>query len=636
MKEGVKTAIFLVVAVVALAAAWASRPRVQEMKTDTLVGHPLFEGFTDPEVVPRIAGMQILQYDEQTATPHAFEVAQVKGRWSIPSHENYPTDAKDQLALAAGGLMNNKVLAVVGDDPGTHAEFGVVDPKNCSPGATGVGLRVSMKDRDGKQMLGMIIGKQVADRPGQHYVRRLGDNGEAQDQVYLVEAQTDKLSTKFEDWIEKNLLKMSSWDIKGIQIEDYSIIRLGDRAGFDPGKPRTRIDLACNEVDPRWVLEKMAVLNPKTRKWEPSKLAPDQELDTAKLDALKTALDDLKIVDVLRKPQGLSGELRAKGEIVAHQVAVASLQECGFYLVPTESGDAFDIYSNKGEVRVGMKDGVQYVLRFGEIAGMGTEDKAKKDADAKKPGAKGAESTGPGVNRYLFVMAEFDQDAIPKPILKPLPESLGEKKPADKAKTDDTKKDAAKDGEAKKDDAPKDAAKKDDAKADEEKEEGDKKDEPKADPADEDETAKDSPKKDEPGKDAAKAAAKKVDKEFEEKALKALREQIKKDNQRAEEQYKETIEKGKAHAKELNARFADWYYVISDDVYRKIHLSRDQIVTKKGKAKPKAKMPGIGDGHEHDLDEEPPIDKGDKSDDKPAGPEGALEKLRQEGPGGEE
>ena len=35
-------------------------------------------------------------------------------------------------------------------------------------------------------------------------------------------------------------------------------------------------------------------------------MAADEELDTKKLDDLKFALDDLKIVDVNRKPGGLS------------------------------------------------------------------------------------------------------------------------------------------------------------------------------------------------------------------------------------------------------------------------------------------------------------------------------------------
>jgi hypothetical protein len=39
----------------------------------------------------------------------------------------------------------------------------------------------------------------------------------------------------------------------------------------------------------------------------------------------------------------------------------------------------------------------------------------------------------------------------------------------------------------------------------------------------------------------------------------------------------------------LNERFADWYYVISDDVYRKIHLSHDDLVKKKEKPKDETK-----------------------------------------------
>ena len=50
------------------------------------------------------------------------------------------------------------------------------------------------------------------------------------------------------------------------------------------------------------------------------------------------------------------------------------------------------------------------------------------------------------------------------------------------------------------------------------------------------------------------------------------------------------IESGKQKVKELNDRFADWYYVISDDVYRKIHLNHDDIVQKK-KKETKPRMP---------------------------------------------
>ncbi|HZZ26477.1 MAG TPA: hypothetical protein VFE46_00615, partial [Pirellulales bacterium] len=64
-------------------------------------------------------------------------------------------------------------------------------------------------------------------------------------------------------------------------------------------------------------------------------------------------------------------------------------------------------------------------------------------------------------------------------------------------------------------------------------------------------------------------------------ALEAERDKIEKENQRTEDEYKDKIKKGEQRAKELNARFADWYYVVGDETYRKIHLGQGDIVKKK-------------------------------------------------------
>ena len=91
-----------------------------------------------------------------------------KTRWSIPSHDDYPADAKDQVASAAAGLMGLKILDMVSDNQGDQQEYGVVDPdpKALKLGATGVGTKVIMKDKDGKELLALVIGKEVPDQPG--------------------------------------------------------------------------------------------------------------------------------------------------------------------------------------------------------------------------------------------------------------------------------------------------------------------------------------------------------------------------------------------------------------------------------------------------------------------------------------
>ena len=108
--------------------------------------------------------------------------------------------------------------------------------------------------------------------------------------------------------------------------------------------------------------------------------------------------------------------------------------------------------------------------------------------------------------------------------------------------------------------------------------------------------------------------------------MKAERERIERDNKRKQEDYDAKIAAGKKHVKELNDRFADWYYVISDDVYRKIHLARADFVKKK-EVKDKVKDAAgqehdheHGDEHDHDHDALPPS------------PAATLEQLKKDAP----
>jgi hypothetical protein len=46
---------------------------------------------------------------------------------------------------------------------------------------------------------------------------------------------------------------------------------------------------------------------------------------------------------------------------------------------------------------------------------------------------------------------------------------------------------------------------------------------------------------------------------------------------------------------ELNQRFGDWYYVIANDVYKKIHLGLDDVITEK-KSEEESATPNPGAG----------------------------------------
>jgi hypothetical protein len=589
MNENAKTLTFVVVAAVAVLLAVVTRPHLPVAAPENASGQPLYPDFKDPLAV---ASLEIVEFDEATASVRPFQVArlEVKGktRWVIPSHDDYPADAKDQVASAAAGLMELKPLEMVSEDLGAQQEYGVIqpDPKTLKVGATGVGTEVIMKDSAGKELLALVIGKEVPGRPGLRYVRKVN-----QAPIYVVEAKTDKLSTKFENWIERNLLQINTFDMKQVQIRDYALKNYGGSLAI---VQRSKMQVDYSDTgEPKWKLvddQKFVPdeQSPEGGRWAPVKMADNEEVNAAKMDELKTALDDLKIIDISRKPAGLSTDLKVAGEFAKNREGLESLADKGFLVGELVKGQP-EIFSNEGEFRVVMKDGVEYVLRFGEIAGAGPSKSDEKPKDAKNEADKDKEKKGSGLNRYLFVMAEFNGGILPKPQFETLPEAKkdAQQKPVDETKTD----------EAKPEDKKPEEGKADEKKPDEKAGEANKTDEKKAD-------------------------EKKPD---EKKTEEAARQRIEKENKRKQDEYDQKLADGKKHVADLNARFADWYYVISEEVYRKIHLGRDDIVKKK--EPPKTPGDEKKDEHAgHDHDEMPK---------EPALPSEELEKLKAEGLKGE-
>jgi hypothetical protein len=527
-----RTAAFLAAGLGLLAVGgWLQfRPglRSRDAATETVRGKPLFPELSDEA---KAASLEIVSFDEDTAELDPFKVVKTGGVWVLPSHQNYPADAKDQLAAAATELIDRPIVDVISASPADHERFGVVEPdaNKLAAGATGVGRLVEIRDASGTKLARLIIGKEYKRPAGAaapaagrtlRYVRRVG-----QDPVYLAELDTAKFTSKFEDWIEKDLLKLSPWDVTRLTIDDSSWSMAITPEGR-PGISRSRaslIDLAYDDKEGTWSLLKLVDFG-KGNKPEEKTLAPDEALATAKLNELKQALADLTIVDVVRKPAGLSAELKADEKFTGDEQAVLSLLGRGFF--PLESGE---MLSSSGETVVGMKDGVEYLLRFGSPTRVaGGEQQA-----GKAEGEKEQEPASAGAGRYLFVSARFNESLLAKPELKPLPEEPA--KPA-----------------AEKDDQP--AEGKEEGSAEGQKEE----------------------------QDGGPDALAKADEE-EAKAQAGLEERrrIERENRLAQDAYDEKLKAGRNRVRELNGRFADWYYVVSEAEYEKIRLGRAGVIEAK-------------------------------------------------------
>ena len=358
-KELRQTLIFCLVAAVLATAAVVVDPgaRTPDILSDQ--GELFFPDFTDPQA-PTV--IEVIDYNEETATATPLKVEYRDDKWLIPSHRDYPADAEDRLASTAAALMELTKDFVVTENIDDHAEYGVIDPFEEAASLSGRGKRVTLRDSEGEILADFVIGNEVEDKPGFRYMRVPG-----QRRVYAVETDAD-VSAQFQDWIETDLLKIKTDALRRVQLNSYSI---NERLGrVEQGE---RLTLSRKDDD-----------------WRLGSRTPDSEA----IEALTAALDNLRIVDAQAKPEGLTQNLRAQEGIELTMESFQSLRGKGYFINQMTG----QLLSNEGEMLVDTADGLQYTLRFGEIA------------DGPTPSQEEDEAEGAGgERRYLFITVAFSQ-----------------------------------------------------------------------------------------------------------------------------------------------------------------------------------------------------------------------------------
>ena len=430
--ETQKTGFFWGVAgVTSLLAAIVAWPTAVDTSEDSIKpGTALFPKFTDPLAA---GNLKIVTFDDEQGTLQNFEVKRDEktGFWTIPSRGGYPADAVDQMREAANAFVDLNILDVPSVNAEDHGGFGVIEPNadTLSVGDEGVGRLVTF--RGPKDDLGsLIIGKKVPNQEGQVYVRIPN-----QDPVYAVKLDDSPLTTNFEDWIEEDLLQLSSIDIDNIEVKDYT-------ASFTlRGVALNRNYVANFKMDgTEWKLDSLGEYDPKDplAKPKPVEVKEDDKLNTKKLNEIKNALDDLKFVNVLRKPEGISADLKADKDFASNKDAASALASKGFYPVPMGADGAIEILSENGELTTTLKSGVKYVLRFGKISGVskGDDEKDSDDESTDESSEEQEEDKG-GVNRYLMVSTSVDESMFPLPELERIPQNVAEMEAMEREKKPD-------------------------------------------------------------------------------------------------------------------------------------------------------------------------------------------------------
>jgi hypothetical protein len=392
MNELTKTLAFGSVALALCGAAFVStRDRSIRDEAFNDQGQPFFAEFKDPLAC---TDLEVVDFDPSTATASRFQVKFENGKWVIPSHHQYPADARDRLSKTAAAVMDLAKDTIRSDRAEDQEEMGVVDPLDTKTTTLkGRGKRITLRDSSEKVLADFVIGKEVKDKTGQLYVRVPG-----QKRTYGIKVKAEP-STRFADWIETNLLKLEASHIRKIEFDNYKV---NLEQGYQRGEV---LDIERKDSSAAWTM---------------AGVPADKELDSDKLRTLTDALADLKIVGVRTKPAGLTRDLKQsdKEGIRLTATTVASLQGKGFYM--TKDGR---LLSNQGDVRVYTDEGVVYTLRFGEVffgtgdeLTAGSSDEAEQKASDKAATKdKTKKSEGTTENRFVMVTVSFDPTLIPQP-----------------------------------------------------------------------------------------------------------------------------------------------------------------------------------------------------------------------------
>lgn len=593
MNPTTRTLIYAAVAVVFAGGAymtdWAMRPA--EVTGFEKVGQEFYPDFTDPT---RATALRVAAYDETMGRPVTFTVEKQGDQWIIPSHHDYPAEAKKRLAETATSVMGVVREALASRRSADHERYGVIDPLNEeTTSSRGRGRRITLFDQSGETLVDFIIGNQVEGQDGQYFVRR-------PDEKETYRARLDvQLSTEFSQWIEPDLLKLTSTDIVGLEFHN-PIVKETRRGPAISGHETIRVTREDTTSD--WQLDDLDEAT--------------EQLNDEPIRTTTSTLDNLKIVDVRPKPQGLQADLTLASDFQGNpQELVRDLVSKGFLLAEDPETGERSLYSRDGEILASTQNGVVYHVHFGnrvtgtqkDIEIGGSDEAAQGETGSKASNGGIADSDQPG--RYVFVRVEFDESLLGPPPEKPTkPE-----KPAGSAGDQPDKKKQ---------------------KAEETPPEGDAADTEGADAeaADAAQSGGDSATEKLQGTSEAQngSAAKdgqESDPQTEHEAAMKQYEQAMAEYKRKKADYEEKRKNGRTKAKELNERFGNWYYVISAESFEALTVSREDLVEPKGADEesgseatgktPQSPVPG-GDKKPAEA-ETPQPDDADESSDSAAG-----------------
>jgi len=420
MGHTAKTALFVITAAALVALAiWLKPGGVSDAVYDDQ-GTEFFPDFKD---IAKVRELEIRTMDRLTGALKVLEMQRGDKGWVLSSQDNYPADMLRSIERLASFVGRSKEV-VAGDTPGSHGQYGVLDPQDPkSAGKDGVGRRYTFKSSGREVLADFIVGKPVPSREGYCFVRIPNRDRVYETQLDLTlsypAGASNWLDTDFIDWVDIDPMKFSQQQIKKITLNRYDIQEQRQMFGEN-------VNIVGREV-----IEITRTMQGEPAKpvWSLTDLNPAiEEANKEAIEALATAIDTFTIEGATKKPDMLAewyrdnkvpflpvkandiGALKGGNQPGQRLIWVPSSTGTSTGFLMEEAGPR--LLANLGEVIMELDSGLRYVLRIGELSGTLTGQ-----AGTGESGAEGAAPVVAGGKplRYVIVDVEYDDALMPEP-----------------------------------------------------------------------------------------------------------------------------------------------------------------------------------------------------------------------------
>jgi len=349
--------------------------------THAKVGEKLFDELSSNDV----RWIELEQFDPNLGAIERLSLKFENNQWTIPERAGYPA-GNVALRTSLLNTMNGlEIFDVPSEDRKDHSLYGVLEPNDDS--ITGQGFLISLKDRNREPIASLIVGKSPENFPEKRSVRIPG-----QSQIYAVDFDPRVLTTNFNDWIDRNLLRFGTStrprsQLQYLRINRYSLDSQALMSGEVQRDNVYRAQLAFDSEQPTLTLS----LPDEEGSW--GDYGASRNVPGAWYSRLEQALLVTDIIGIKPKQDVVASHLLDQQP--APPLEFSSMASSGFQYDDYLDGQ-HRFLGAAGSIEICRQDGLLQTVYFGRLADVGQSDSGE-------------------LSRYMLVVAGIDESVFPQP-----------------------------------------------------------------------------------------------------------------------------------------------------------------------------------------------------------------------------